>query len=128
MGVQASFSRWSAQELRSWTERVLASVGLLEKDALTVAACLIENSLRGVDTHGVNRLPIYVKRLRLGLVNPTPCITVVSESPATVLLDGDNGQGVVVAVYAMNLCIERARSAGAAFVGVRNTNHFAACG
>src|SRR5204862_5501308 len=62
-----------------------------------------------------------------GLNNTRPDVRVVAESPATLLLDGDNGLGAVVGKRAMTLAFERATQAGAAWVGVRNSNHFGAC-
>jgi LDH2 family malate/lactate/ureidoglycolate dehydrogenase len=41
-------------------------------DSDRVAECLIEADLRGIASHGINRIPIYTKRFRLKLVNPSP--------------------------------------------------------
>lgn len=113
--------------LRAWAEAVLGRAQVPPADAALVADHLVEANLRGVDTHGISRLPIYVKRLRLGLVKARPDVRVVAGGPALALMDGDDGLGIVVATRAMDECIGRARAQGAAFVAVRRTTHFGAC-
>jgi len=57
---------------------------------------MVEADLRGSDTHGVIRLPLYLRRLKAGGVNPRPNIRIAREKPATALVDGDNGMGHLV--------------------------------
>ncbi len=118
----------AADALRTWATDVLTESGLSDDDAFTVAACLTINSLRGLDGHGIGRLPIYAKRLQLGVVKARPNMRLERRGAAIGVLDGDNGPGVVVATKAMATCIEFAQDSGAAFVGVHNANHFAAAG
>jgi len=113
--------------LRVFATRVFQAAGLTPEDAARVADNLIHANLRGVDTHGLTRLPIYVKRLRLGAMNPRPRISVLAEGPATLLLNGDNGPGAVVATHAMQQAIRKAREIGTCWVGVRRGNHFGTC-
>lgn len=63
-----------SDNLQNLMYEVLKKCGLTEQDAEIAAKVLIQADLRGVDTHGAIRLPIYVKRLQLGLVNPRPVI------------------------------------------------------
>ena len=57
------------------------------------------------------RLPIYVRRLKAGGVNPRPNIRVVQERPSTALVDGDNGIGHLVMRFAAMTAIEKAKQA-----------------
>jgi LDH2 family malate/lactate/ureidoglycolate dehydrogenase len=99
-----------------------------EADARVETESLITANLRGVDTHGITRmLCIYVERLRTGAVNANPRPTVISDGVSTALVDGDNGMGAVVANYASDVCIAKAKEAGSAWVAVRNSNHFGTC-
>ena len=59
----------AADALQEWTCALLAAAGLEADAAATVADTLVVTSLRGVDSHGVARLPIYVQRLRAGALN-----------------------------------------------------------
>lgn len=110
--------------LKDYTKKVLQNVGLSEVDSETVTASLIGANLRGVDSHGITRLPIYVERIRMGAVNPTPNVKVVEESDATLLIDGDNGMGQVVGKRAIELGVEKARKNGSVYIGVKHSNHF----
>jgi LDH2 family malate/lactate/ureidoglycolate dehydrogenase len=80
--------------------------------------------LRGVSSHGITRIPVYVKRLRLGLLNARPNIVVTSNSPATAHVDGDNGMGAVVATKAMDIAVHLAQENGVGLVTVYHSNHF----
>ncbi len=111
------------EALDDFTRRVLERLGMPAADAETVTAVLSETNLRGVETHGTDMLPIYVERLRHGIINPTPRMKIVKETAATALVDGDQGAGQVTSVFAMNRAIEKARQAGIGWVNVRNSNH-----
>ncbi len=110
--------------LRDYCSALFAKVGVPSADARTVAASLVEADLRGVSSHGVTRVGIYLERLRGGVVNPRPSIRRLREGPGAALLDGDNGLGAVVGGYAMAEAVRRAETCGTAWVCVRNSNHF----
>jgi LDH2 family malate/lactate/ureidoglycolate dehydrogenase len=122
--MNGSSRRVSADDLRNWTGVVFECVGLPEPDAGLVADALVSADLRGVDSHGVMRVPIYVKRLRLGLIELRPSIRLARDRGAVAVLDGGNGMGQMVAARAMEEAIRRAGQHGAGLVGVRNSNHF----
>ncbi len=111
------------ERLQAFIAGTLQHVGLPEADALKVGGLMAQADLQGSDGHGVIRLPMYVKRIRAGGLNVRPNITVVHERPAMAVLDGDNGMGHLVVSRAVELAIEKARTAGVAWVGVRSSNH-----
>ncbi len=113
-----------AGELRHLAIAALQKAGVADDDARIIADVLVESELRGVATHGMVMLPLYIRRLQRGQVNPRPDIRVVKESPSHALFDGDNGPGHLVAVKAMSACVEKARKNQIGVVGVRNSNHF----
>ena len=115
-----------ADALRAFCEEVFLSCGMLRGDASIVADSLVQANLRGVDSHGVARVGIYVKRLEMGLVNPRPNVEVVREGAGTLLVDGDNGMGQVVGVRALDLGLDKAGESGGVSVGVRRSNHYGA--
>ena len=115
--------RIAAPRLAAFVNRVFAAAGVPEADAKILAELMVEADLRGSDTHGVIRLPIYVRRIRAGGVNPTPDIRVVSERPSAALVDGDNGMGHLVMRRATQLAIEKAKATGIGWVGARMSNH-----
>lgn len=103
-------------------------MGCSEPDANAAAASLLSADLRGVDSHGVARLPGYVRLHEAGRVNATPNIHVVHETPSTAVVDGDSGLGLVVAPAAMQVAIRKAEAVGTGWVSVRNSNHFGIAG
>jgi LDH2 family malate/lactate/ureidoglycolate dehydrogenase len=116
-------TRIPAARLAAFVARALAAAGLPETDAETIAGLMTEADLRGSDTHGAIRLPLYVRRIRAGGVNAKPNIRVISDRPSAALLDGDNGMGHLVMRRAAHLAIEKARATGIGWVGARMSNH-----
>ena len=117
-----------ANQLRSFTEQVFQAIGCSETDARLAADVLVSADLRGVDSHGVARLPGYVRLYDHGRLNPKPQMRIVHETPSTAVVDGDRGLGLVVGPWAMQVAIEKARIAGTGWVAVRNSNHFGIAG
>lgn len=113
----------SADALRGFIESAFLSQGLPPAHAAQVAALMAEADLQGSDGHGVIRLPQYIQRIRAGGINKQPDIRVVHERAAMAVVDGDNGMGHLVVSRAVDLAIEKARSAGVAWVGTRYSNH-----
>jgi LDH2 family malate/lactate/ureidoglycolate dehydrogenase len=114
----------TAADADAFARRLLASLGVPPQDAATVAKCLVQADLRGVDTHGLMRLPVYLDRVRRGLVDPAPKLVVERRTPVAAALDGQNGFGFVTATHAMADAIETARTYGIGIVSVRRSTHF----
>ena len=114
----------SATALRDFTAAIFATLGLPPDQAAVVSDCLVQANLRGLDSHGVARIPIYAKRLRLGLVNPRPTLACTRVAQSAVHLDGDDGMGMVVGTRAMTEAIALAREVGIGMVGVRRSTHY----
>ncbi len=110
-------------DLRAFAASALVRAGLPGHDAGRAAELILESDLAGADGHGIFRLPQYVRRLRAGGINAGPAIRTVSETAAMAVVDGDNGLGHLVMDRAVGLAVEKAREAGAGWVGVRGSNH-----
>jgi LDH2 family malate/lactate/ureidoglycolate dehydrogenase len=102
---------------------VFVRAGLPPEDAALEAKVLVWANLRGVDSHGVLRIPWYLDRLDRGQMNPRPSIRVERETPATLLIDADQAFGPIVTVFAMNRAIEKARDVGIGWALIRDTTH-----
>ena len=116
------------EPLQQFTQEVFVRAGLPPKDAATEAEVLIWANLRGVDSHGVQRIASYVKNMAAGYMNPQPNIRIVQETAATLLIDADHALGPVVTVWAMERAIQKAREAGIGWALLRNTTHQGAMG
>lgn len=102
----------------------LQAAGVPPADAQCAARCLVRADLRGVDTHGIVRVPGYLDRIAKGLVDPAPALVFEPVAPAAARLDGRNGLGFVVASRAVDHAIGLAAAAGLGLVGVRNSTHY----
>jgi len=120
--------RVAADDLRTLAIGVLTTSGLSDEHAEIVADAFIWANLRGVDSHGVSRLPRYVELFEKGEANPKPNIKVSRVRDAAILVEADQAPGPVALTYAMREAIEVARSAGVALASVRGTVHTGAIG
>ena len=110
--------------LFEFTEQVFQKIGCSKQEASTATKTLLSADLRGIDSHGVARLSGYVRLWEAKRVNATPDIKVIHETPSTAVVDGDSGLGLVVAPFAMQIAIEKAKQVGTGWVSVQNSNHF----
>jgi len=115
--------RFPATSLRRFVAEALLKAGLPATDAATCAELMVRADLQGADGHGVFRLPQYVRRIKGGAVKVKPNVRIAREAAGMALVDGDNGMGHVVMSFAARTAIEKAKTAGAAWVGVNRSNH-----
>ena len=92
----AAASRFASDALTEYAVAVLRHLGVPAADAREVAGNLVLAELRGVDSHGLIRLPVYARRLKAGVLKARPEVTIRTPFPAVALVDGDNGLGAVV--------------------------------
>jgi LDH2 family malate/lactate/ureidoglycolate dehydrogenase len=121
--ANAAETRVSAAQLADFAARAFIAAGLPLSDAHATATLMVEADLRGSDTHGIIRLPLYVRRLRAGGINAKPNIRVINERASVALIDGDNAMGHLVMRRAAMLAIEKAKETGIGWVGARMSNH-----
>ncbi|HEX8906084.1 MAG TPA: Ldh family oxidoreductase, partial [Longimicrobiaceae bacterium] len=119
---------FAIERLQEFSARVFQACGVPAVDAELAAEVLAAADLRGIDTHGVARLPQYFEMFEHGRINPHPDIRIVREAPVTATVDGDNGLGLVVGPRANDLAMQKAEAVGTGWVAVRNSNHFGAGG
>ena len=120
--------RYSLETLSTFTKNIFLKIGCSENDATIATTSLLSADLRGVDSHGVARLTGYVRLWQAARVNATPAIKIIHETPSTATVDGDAGLGLVVAPYAMQVAIDKAKNVGTGWVSVQNSNHFGIAG
>jgi L-2-hydroxycarboxylate dehydrogenase (NAD+) len=111
-------------ELWRFTKDVFTGIGCTAEHAALAATGLLRADLRGIDSHGIARLTGYVRLWEAGRANAKPELKLVHETPSTGVVDGDSGLGLVVAPFAMDLAIGKARNVGSGWIAVRNSNHF----
>ena len=107
------------RRLEDFAAQVFAKAGMPEQDARTEARVLVWANLRGVDSHGVLRIPAYVASVEAGGMNPRANIRVEKETPAMLLVEADHAFGPVVTVFTMNKAMAKAREVGIGWALIR---------
>jgi LDH2 family malate/lactate/ureidoglycolate dehydrogenase len=111
-------------DLESFIHKVLTGNGVPAKHATIVANCLVQADLRGVDTHGANRIPSYMQRIRQKVLDPSASPELQQITPIAALVDGKNTFGFVAAHLGMQRACEMAREFGVGLVSVKHSNHY----
>jgi LDH2 family malate/lactate/ureidoglycolate dehydrogenase len=113
-----------ATALEEFCRNTFLKAGMDPEGAAIVAESLVEADLRGVNTHGVVRIWLYEKRMRAGLIRPSPTMRLERTGPGTAILHGGNGAGQVVGRRAMQEAIALAKEAGVGCVAAHESHHF----
>ena len=120
----AETTRVSAERSHKIAVEVLIAAGVPKDNATIVADSLVLADLRGVDTHGINRLPGYIARVQSGVLDPSPTLSLVQKSPVMASLDAKNTFGFVAGRLAIDHAISMASTYGVGIVGVKNSGHY----
>ncbi len=126
--MDGSYRRVATTVLHAYTTRILEGAGMTGEGAGVTASVLIMSDARGIESHGLARLPQYVKLIDSGVVAPSAVPIVERESATTALVNAQNGMGQVAGDYAMRLAIAKARRADIGVVAVRYSNHYGIAG
>ncbi|MFC1453747.1 Ldh family oxidoreductase [Verrucomicrobiota bacterium] len=115
-------------EMERFMTDVFKSIGVPENEAKVCADVLITADKRGIDSHGIGRLKtIYYDRIKDGIQFAKTNFEIVREAPATAVVDGHHGMGMVIAQRSMKMAIEKAAKYGMGMVAVRNSTHYGSC-
>ena len=108
---------------------VFQHYGVPAEDAKICADVLLESDRRGIESHGCNRFkPIYLDRIKNGTLLPVTKIDIVKETPTTVVMDANNGMGMVASHKMMEMLIEKAKTCGMAGGTIYNSTHYGIAG
>ena len=124
MGSIPETIKISPSSAEDFARAILATHGVRPDRAALMASALVLADLRGVDTHGLNRLPGYVARITAGVTEPSPDVKFHDKTPVMSLLDARNTFGFIAGSLAVDKCIEMAETFGMGMVAVRNSNHY----
>ena len=108
---------------------VFQRYGVPAEDAAICADVLLESDRRGIESHGCNRFkPIYLDRIENGTLMPVTRLDIVKETPTTLVMDANNGMGMVASYRMMERLIDKARQYGMAGGAVCNSTHYGIAG
>ncbi len=118
----------SAELLKEFCANVLKKLQVPQDEAQITAEVLVSADLRGIESHGVSRLPRYAKRLMNGWMRSKAKMVIKRETPISISIDAQNSIGQVVAYRTMERCIQKAKKSYICFASVANSNHFGIAG
>src|SRR5579863_7020064 len=98
------------------------------EEARRIATYLTTANLTGHDSHGVIRVPVYIRWKKMGSVVPNQTAEVVVDTPSLAVVDGKFGYGQTVAPQAVKIGIEKCKRSGLAAVALRNAGHIGRVG
>ena len=113
----------------SFMTEAFKAAGVPEADAAICADVLLESDRRGIESHGSNRFkPIYIDRIRAGILNPVTEYEILKETPTTIVADAHDGMGMVASYKMMESLIEKAKLYGLSMGAIRNSSHYGIAG
>ncbi len=115
-----------ANKLELYVKQILMAAGAPNAAAGLVSHSLVSANLRGVDSHGVQLLPLYIQQIEQGNLDPLATGNIVSSNAACLLFDGECAFGQVAAAHCCDHAVRLADEHGIGFVTARNSNHFGA--
>ena len=119
----------SLDKLSTIVTRLFLGMGYGDRDAAYAADIMVETHRRGVDTHGVTRIPYYYGNVCAeGKVNKNAQLRIQRDEPPYLMVDADHGLGIIMAPQAAELAIRRAGEQGICVMGIQNSGHFGAAG
>ncbi|KAK5069746.1 hypothetical protein LTR64_008071 [Lithohypha guttulata] len=124
MATETQIRHFDPTEVHRFARDVLVGNGVEAEQAEIVAKCLIAADLRGIDTHGVNRIPSYMERIRQGVLDAKAVPTIIQTTPVVAQIDGHNGFGFLAASLGIERGIQMAKEFGIGMVAVKHSNHF----
>ena len=119
-------TRISSGELFALAVRAMLNAGANTETASATARALVYADERGLSSHGVSRLPMYLAQMRNGRVDPQARPAIVTSRDAAVLIDAADGMAFPACELAIKTLVGRAREHGSAVVSVRRSHHLGA--
>lgn len=117
---------FDSSEMVQFGAAALQAAGIDQHEAELTARSLVVADQRGTYSHGMLRLPLYVKAIEQGGINKAPSMRWVKEEGATALLDGDGALGQAAMQVATERVCELAKTHGVGVVAVQGGSHFGA--
>jgi LDH2 family malate/lactate/ureidoglycolate dehydrogenase len=122
----AELRTYKPEDLMGFAGQALGVVGVPANDAELTGRSLVIADMRGINSHGLLRLPLYVEAIRQGGINPVPALRWVRDSGSAGLLDADGALGQVAMTAAVDYALEHTAERGVCAVSVQGSSHYGA--
>src|SRR6202045_4617235 len=116
------------QNLIGFVADVFAHADSSPEEARRIATYLTTANLTGHDSHGVIRVPVYIRWKKMGSIVPDQTVEFVVDTPSLAVVDGRFGYGQTVTPQAVRIGIAKCKKAGLAAVALRNAGHIGRVG
>lgn len=120
--------RISSSAEKTFLEKVFATDGFSEHDGALLADTLVDADLRGISSHGIQRLAWYTSMIKEHIIEPKNKVKVLKETPTSLLIDANKNMGQIASAFAMNSLIDKTKKLGISLAVIRNSNHFGTAG
>lgn len=120
--------RINATDERNYLQTVFEKLGFQKDDGILIADTLVDADLRGISSHGIQRLDWYRRMIKDGTIISQNKPKILKEIPGAVLVDANQNMGHLATNLAMDKVIEKAKQIGVGIGVVRNSNHFGIAG
>ncbi|MCL1632838.1 Ldh family oxidoreductase [Sporolactobacillus sp. CPB3-1] len=120
--------RISAESERTYLQKVFAAIGFSNENSALLADTLVDADLRGISSHGIQRLAWYVNMVKEHTIEPKNEVKVLKETATSLLIDANKNMGQVACALAMHKLIEKTKKSVVSIAVIRNSNHFGTAG
>lgn len=103
------YVKWSYPVLEHFCYDVFRAFGFSEKESKEIEDVLLTADLFGIESHGMQRMVRYHKGIEKGTIHPKEKPEVVFETPVSAVVDGHNGMGQLISIFAMNKRLKKLR-------------------
>lgn len=119
---------FTPEQLKRLAANIFEAASVPHEEARIISEHLVDANLVGHDSHGVIRIPQYIKRLKDGDIQPSAEMEIARETPSHAVINGNWGFGQVIAKEAMSLAIRKAQSSVISAVSIYDCNHIGRLG
>ncbi|MDN6968505.1 Ldh family oxidoreductase [Oenococcus sp. UCMA 17063] len=120
--------RISAESEREFLEKIFNKYGFSNQNSELLADTLVDADLRGISSHGIQRLAWYTNMVKEHIIKPKNEVKIIKEIPTALFVDANQNMGQIASKFTMSKLIEKAKNTGIAIGVVRNSNHFGTAG
>ena len=113
-----------AEEMQGLLSKLFAKYGFSDESAGILAAVTTENTLNGVNSHGINRVPLFIEYVEKGIVKVDLSAEQTETFGCIERWDGKQGAGILNAQRCAERAVSLAKMHGMGLVALRNTNHW----
>ncbi|KRM44194.1 Ldh family oxidoreductase [Lentilactobacillus parafarraginis] len=128
MGKEVAAVKIAAATVKNFIAHVYLGYGFSETDSALIAETLTDADLRGITSHGIQRLAMYDRKIRAKAIIPYNKWTVVRHTKSSLLVDANHTMGQLVSAFTMDHVVSKAQRHGISVGVVRHSNHFGAAG